>query len=221
MTSIIPTEKTKRIYIDSNEVNVIDMSTDQAEVILDALSSDTTREIFIKVYNNPITVSEVAEETNNSIQNTKYHFEKLTNADIIQEVGEKYSEKGNKMKIYGPKNEGLVFVVSKDNNIENTLSRSIKNLVIPIISLSIFSVIINHIFKTYINSQMLMTGSSLNTMSETATDQVTTSTQQSTLDVIIKFSLENSQITITILSIVIGLGSILIYTKSKNFVSKY
>lgn len=221
MTSIIPTEKTKRIYIDSNEVNVIDMSSDQAEVILDALSSDTTREIFIKVYNNPTTVSEVAEETNNSIQNTKYHFEKLTNANIIQEVGEKYSEKGNKMKIYGPKNEGIVFVVSKDDNIESTLNRSIKNLVIPIISLVIFSGGLNYIFESYIKPQISITNSGMGYMTETATDQVATNTANSTLDTILRFSLENSQIMITILLIIIGLLSILIYSKSRKFVAKY
>ena len=76
--------------------------------MLEALSSDTAREILSTLYDEPTTASELADAVDTSIQNARYHLEKLQDADLIEPVDTWYSSRGTEMTVYAPTNEPLV-----------------------------------------------------------------------------------------------------------------
>lgn len=81
---------------------------EDSDDIFDAISSETTREIFLSLYESPQTASELADNVGTSIQNIQYHISKLEDVDLISEVDTWYSESGTEMTVYAPSNESLV-----------------------------------------------------------------------------------------------------------------
>lgn len=154
MSSIFPIKQ--NIDTSKDEINVVDLDTERAEVILDALSSRTTRDVFISLYENPQTISELSESFDESIQGIKYHVEKLHEADLIMKCGTHYSEKGNEMDVYAPTREAVVLVAS-EIDAERTLQKSIKKYgsVSTIVGLSavIMYSIVDNVQKTITVSQ--------------------------------------------------------------------
>ena len=73
---------------------------EDAEAVLDALSSDRTREIFRTLCSSPMTTAEVAEAAETSIQNATYHLEKLERTGLIDVVETWYSSRGKEMAVY-------------------------------------------------------------------------------------------------------------------------
>ncbi|OUJ18138.1 Transcriptional regulator containing HTH domain ArsR family [Methanonatronarchaeum thermophilum] len=125
MSSIFPLKK--KPQLDLEDPSVLELGSEEAEVVLDALSSKTTREIFLRIYDDPCAVSDIASETGNSIQNVKYHVDKLKKAGLIKVTGTWYSETGNEMNVYSPKDEAIVLVAS-NMEVEETLHRAVKSL---------------------------------------------------------------------------------------------
>ncbi|WGI17748.1 transcriptional regulator [Methanonatronarchaeum sp. AMET-Sl] len=125
MSSIFPLKKKPQLKLE--DPDVIELGSEEAEVVLDALSSKTTREVFLRIYEDPCAVSDIASETGNSIQNIKYHVDKLQKAGLIKVTGTWYSETGNEMNVYSPLNEAIVLVASH-KSVEETLHRVVKSL---------------------------------------------------------------------------------------------
>jgi DNA-binding transcriptional ArsR family regulator len=93
-----------------------------------ALSSDTTRDVFVAVYDTPGTATEIAEAVDTSLQNVNYHLTKLQEVDLIEVADTWYSEQGNEMNVYAPTNESVVVLAGDDrtrSSIRETLSRFI------------------------------------------------------------------------------------------------
>lgn len=122
MSQILPKKGSQEIEV--SDPKVIDLGSDEAEIVLDSLSSKTTRDVFMTVYEEPSTKSEIADKIDNSIQNTKYHIDKLEEASLIESKRTDYSEKGNEMDVYGPTNEAVILLASD----EETKSRIRKNM---------------------------------------------------------------------------------------------
>lgn len=129
MSQILPKKSEKEIEV--SDPQIIDLGSDKAEIVLDSLSSKTTREVFMSVYDDPSTKSEIAEEVDNSIQNTKYHIDKLEEADLIESKRTDYSEKGNEMDVYGPTHEAVILLAS-DKETRSKIRDSMKPLVLTI-----------------------------------------------------------------------------------------
>lgn len=129
MSQILPRKSEKEIEV--SDPQIIDLGSDEAEIVLDSLSSKTTREVFMSVYDDPSTKSEIAEEVDNSIQNTKYHIDKLEEADLIESKRTDYSEKGNEMDVYGPTHEAVILLAS-DEETRSKIRDSMKPLVLTI-----------------------------------------------------------------------------------------
>ena len=119
----------QEVELDTTEF--IELGSERAEVVLDALSSKTTREIFVELYNNPSTISKISNEREETLQNIKYHIDKLEEARLIEKESEHYSEKGNKMALYAPTNEAVLLVAGVEEK-KQSLKSKLKPLSIPL-----------------------------------------------------------------------------------------
>lgn len=102
-------------------LNVDDAATDE---VLDALSSETARELYRALFEEPASPSEIGDRIDTSVQNVIYHLRNLEEAGLVEEVGTRYSEKGNEMSVYGPATDPLVLVGNRDlrSGIERSLT---------------------------------------------------------------------------------------------------
>jgi DNA-binding transcriptional ArsR family regulator len=71
---------------DGGEPKVVGVDSDDAEDLLAALQSETARNILAALYDDPSTPSELAESADTSIQNVRYHLERLSDADIVTDA---------------------------------------------------------------------------------------------------------------------------------------
>ena len=111
---------------DGGDPRVIGVDSDDAEALLSALQSETAREILAALYEDPGTPSDLAERAGTSIQNVRYHLEKLVDADLVEVADTVYSEKGREMKVYAPVSGPLVLLAGDDDGgpaLESALSR--------------------------------------------------------------------------------------------------
>lgn len=107
MSGLLPS--TPDVSVDRDpEPRVIGLDSDDASDMLAALSSETARTVLSKLHEDPATPSALADEVDTSLQNVQYHLEKLERADLVEEVGTQYSEKGREMTLYGPADGPLV-----------------------------------------------------------------------------------------------------------------
>lgn len=77
-----------------------------------ALGSDTARTIVGLLTEEPMTASDVAERADTSLQNARYHLERLRDADLVTVVDTWYSVKGNEMDVYAATHDRIVLVAS-------------------------------------------------------------------------------------------------------------
>ena len=89
---------------------VVDVSGDDAGELVDALGSETARELYSALHDDPAPPSELARELDTSVQNVHYHLSKLREAGVVESVGTRLSEKGNEMTVYGPAADPIVLV---------------------------------------------------------------------------------------------------------------
>ena len=80
---------------------------DEPAPILEALGSETARSIVSVVGDGPATASDIAEAVGTSLQNAHYHLDRLTDANVVTNVGTWHSTKGNEMAVYGLTNERM------------------------------------------------------------------------------------------------------------------
>jgi len=89
---------------------VLDVDDSDTDAVLDALSSDTGRELYRTLFDEPGTASEIARRCDTSVQNVHYHISNLEAAELVEPIETVYSEKGNEMTVYGPASDPLVLV---------------------------------------------------------------------------------------------------------------
>ena len=89
---------------------VVDVDDEDADAVLDALASDTARDVFRELHDDPAPPSELARRLDTSVQNAHYHVGNLQDADIVEVVGTRYSDKGNEMNVYGPAADPIILL---------------------------------------------------------------------------------------------------------------
>jgi len=89
---------------------ILEMTDGDADVVLDSLATDTRREAFRALFDEPATASELADRLDTSIQNAHYHLGDLEEAGLVEPIDTVYSAKGNEMTVYGPASDPIVFV---------------------------------------------------------------------------------------------------------------
>jgi DNA-binding transcriptional ArsR family regulator len=130
---------------DGSEPRVIGVDSDDADDLLAALQSETARDVLGVLYDEPATPSDLADDVDTSIQNVRYHLDKLTDADLVEVADTIYSEKGREMNVYAPVAKPLVVFAGNDDEtpgIEAALSRLLGGLGV----LGLSSVAVQRIF---------------------------------------------------------------------------
>ena len=87
---------------------VVDLDGEDADAVFGALSSTTARAIYATLDEQPGTPSDVADAIDSSIQNVRYHLEKLEDAGLVEVIDTWYSSRGNEMSVYGTSNGPLI-----------------------------------------------------------------------------------------------------------------
>jgi len=142
--SLLPSRGPETSTSQDGELQVVGVDDDVASV-LDALSSETARDILNAVYDDPGTPSELADRLDMSIQKVSYHLEKLEAEELIAIAGTQYSEKGQEMTVYEPPEDPLVVFVGTPDR-KRSLRSLVERLVPAIGLLTAASVMIQVVF---------------------------------------------------------------------------
>lgn len=144
--SLLPSRGPETSTSQDGELQIVGVDEDVASV-LDALSSETARDILNAVYDEPGTPSELADRLDMSIQKVSYHLEKLEAEELIAVAGSQYSEKGQEMTVYEPPEDPLVVFVGTPDR-KRTLRSLVERLVPAIGLLTAASVMVQAVFGT-------------------------------------------------------------------------
>lgn len=88
---------------------------DDAENLLSALSSATTRRLLAALHDEPTNPASLADSVDTSLQNAQYHLDRLESAGVIEVIDTVYSEKGREMDVYAPADQPLVVVAADED----------------------------------------------------------------------------------------------------------
>ncbi|QDX40332.1 transcriptional regulator [Salarchaeum sp. JOR-1] len=113
---------------DADEPRLVDISEDAADDVFAALSSGTARAAYTALHDDPRTASDLAEVTDTTVQNVRYHLDNLRDAGLVEVVDTWYSERGREMKVYAPTDTSLVVFAGDDEN-RSTVRTVLRELV--------------------------------------------------------------------------------------------
>ncbi|MFB6302855.1 MAG: ArsR/SmtB family transcription factor [Haloferacaceae archaeon] len=94
------------------ETLVLPIGAPETDDLCSALGSDTARTIVAALADDPKTASEIADVASTSLQNARYHLERLRDAGLVRVIDTWYSEKGNEMDVYASPHDRLVLVAA-------------------------------------------------------------------------------------------------------------
>jgi len=126
---------------------VVDLEGEDAEKVFGALSSETAREIFTALHEEPMTASDVADAVDSSIQNVRYHLENLGDAGLVEVVDTWYSSRGNEMKVYAPQDGPLI--VSSDQSRASRIRTALSRLVGGVGALAASSLLVQYAWSEW------------------------------------------------------------------------
>lgn len=98
------------------DVRVCWLDDDDAETLINSLSSETARSILTTLYDRHSTASELAETVDTSVQNVRHHLDNLREAGLAEVAGTRYSVKGREMDVYAPADDRLVVAVGREDD---------------------------------------------------------------------------------------------------------
>lgn len=150
MSSILPLRSEPQTG--GQEPRVVGLEGDDADAVFNALSSGTARRIIACTHRDPKTQSEIAEAIDTSVQNVRYHLDKLEAAGLIDVVDTWYSSRGNEMKVYAPADGALI--VSGDEGKASRLKAAITRLVGGIGVVAIASLVVQALLGTLAGSRI-------------------------------------------------------------------
>ena len=125
MKSLLPLKSSVETTQDG--AHVVSIADEAADEVFRTLSSSTARQILSALYEEPRPASELAAETDTTVQNVRYHLENLQDADLITAADTWYSEKGAEMTVYAPTESALVVCAGRQSTTDR-LKSTIKNL---------------------------------------------------------------------------------------------
>jgi DNA-binding transcriptional ArsR family regulator len=111
--SLLPAEP-DAAAADDAEPRVVGVESDDADQLLSALSSTTARRLLGELHEDPAPPAELADRVDTSLQNARYHLQKLEDAGTIGVIDTVYSEKGREMNVYAPADRPLVMFASPE-----------------------------------------------------------------------------------------------------------
>jgi len=119
---------------------VLDIEDAETDEVFSALSSETARDIYRAISEEPAPPSDIAERIDSSIQNVRYHLENLEEADLVEVTDTWYSSRGNEMSVYAASSNALVLANDEQeaSRLRTALSRLLGGVaVIALASLAV------------------------------------------------------------------------------------
>ena len=147
MKSLLPLKSPVETVDDG--ATVVSISEEAADEVFQTLSSSTARRILSLLYEEPRPAAELAEETDTTVQNVRYHLDKLREADLITVADTWYSEKGTEMKVYAPTESALVVTAGSESTTDR-LKASIRNLLGALGIFGLASLLVQYLVTTYL-----------------------------------------------------------------------
>ena len=126
---------------------VVDLDDEDADAVFGALSSTTARQIYAQLNEKPGTPSDVAEAVDSSIQNVRYHLEKLEDAGLVEVVDTWYSSRGNEMSVYATANGPLI--VTSDQSTASQLRTALSRFIGGVVALAGGSLLVQYGLSQY------------------------------------------------------------------------
>jgi len=112
--SLLPS-KSDTSAVEQSAPRVVGVDSEDADELLDALSSTTARHILSELHEEPAPPSQLADRVDTSLQNVQYHLGNLDDAGVIEVVDTVYSQKGREMDVYAPADRPLVIFAGDDD----------------------------------------------------------------------------------------------------------
>lgn len=134
--------------VPDDDVRVVDIEAGEGGNVLDALGSETTREVFEAVRTDPRTATGVSDEVETSLQNAKYHLEKLERADLVEVADTWYSAQGNEMDVYAPTSDALVLFAGPEES-KSALGERLPDVIAAILALTVGAVAVERIARVW------------------------------------------------------------------------
>lgn len=145
MSGLLPGDREGTTDEGSGDVRVLQI--DDADYLIESLSSETARAILSALHEEPATASELAELVDTSLQNVRHHLDTLIEADLVRIVDTQYSVKGREMDVYGPVEDALVVCVGGQSD-QSSLVDQLSELVGAATLLAVASVFVQYAFET-------------------------------------------------------------------------
>ena len=92
---------------------VLDLESDEAGMMIEALGSEMARRMLSELYTEPLAASSLADRLDTSIQNVRYHLENLQEAELVTVADIRYSDAGREMKLYAPTSNAVLLLSTK------------------------------------------------------------------------------------------------------------
>ncbi|WP_241211145.1 ArsR/SmtB family transcription factor [Halorubrum lacusprofundi] len=113
MPGVFPYRPSTRV--DDQNPKLVEINDDSAEKIFKSLSSESARSMFDLLYEEPQTASDIAKSLDMSVQNAKYHLDKLEEAGLIEIIDIWYSDRGREMNVYAPTSSSIILFAGNSN----------------------------------------------------------------------------------------------------------
>lgn len=126
MARLLPTG-TDATVTRSGDPSILCIDDDGTNEIFAALSSETARDIFSLLNEEPATPPTIAKQLDMSLQNVHYHLENLKDAALVDVADTCYSEKGREMEVFVVAEEPTLIFLGKSSD-QPSLKRAFKAL---------------------------------------------------------------------------------------------
>jgi DNA-binding transcriptional ArsR family regulator len=83
----------------------------EAETLIEALSTDIGRRILTVLHNDAMPPSDIADAVDTSIQNVTYHLDQLQEAGLVAVTDTWYSSRGREMDVYAVKSDPITLCI--------------------------------------------------------------------------------------------------------------
>lgn len=121
---ILPSERSDRA---DGSARLVGLDSEEGAAVVEALSARTARELLVALRERPRPPSELADDLDLTPQNVHHHLGTLQEAELIEPVGTRYSEKGVEMSIYAPADDPLL-VCSADESDRSIVREALTRL---------------------------------------------------------------------------------------------
>jgi DNA-binding transcriptional ArsR family regulator len=131
---------------EGGDPRVLDIEAEDADAVFGALSSETAREVYGAVAEEPRTASDLAEALDSSIQNVRYHLDNLQEAGLVEVVDTWYSSRGSEMKVYG-RSDGPLVLFAGDEESGADVRSALQTLVGGTVIFGLVGLLINYLLR--------------------------------------------------------------------------